>query len=271
MAQDKLVAVPALPSATIVLLRESQRGPEMLLVKRRAGDAFGDNYAFPGGVVDDNESAAQNFCRGLSADEANAALQVSAGGLNYYSTAIRELFEETGVLLARHDNGDWVCNSPAVAAADYGELSKQVDEGLLPWAEFLRGQELHMACDALHYFAHWETPLRRPKRWSARFFVAEMPTGQDARHDSIELTDSCWLSAAEALSIGRDGGMKLPFPTVRNLKALAEFSSVGELLRWAGKRAQRGVEKIRPVELERNGKSKFVIPGDPDYPDGEDQ
>ena len=92
---------PAKPSATIVLLRESSGGPEVLLVKRRAGDAFGNNYAFPGGVVDEDESASHEYSQGKTADEANTELNVAEGGLDYYSAAIRELFEETGILLVR--------------------------------------------------------------------------------------------------------------------------------------------------------------------------
>jgi len=262
MAGDELTTVPALPSSTVVMLRESAGAPELLMVRRRAGDAFGDSYAFPGGLVDDDESAAHNFCRGITADEADATLQVAGGGLDFYSSAIRELFEETGILLARDAGGEWAPDSP-----DLQELRIQVDKGILPWSEFLRDQGLHMACDALHYFAHWETPLVRSKRWSARFFLAELPSGQAAQHDGGELTDSCWLTAAEALSIGKDGRMKLPFPTIRNLKALSEFSSVEQLLDWAGKQAEQGVPKIRPVEITKNGKLKFVIPGDSDYPE----
>lgn len=271
MAPHKLTSVPARPSATIVMLRDSPRGPELLMVRRRAGDAFGENYAFPGGVVDDDESAAHDFCHGMTPDEADALLQVSGGGLDYYSAAIRELFEETGVLLARDSTGRWAFESNPGAQSEFEKLRERIDRGSLPWAEFLREQELRMACDALHYFAHWETPLRRPKRWSTRFFVAEMPSGQYARHDGSELTDSRWLSAADALSFGRDGGMKLPFPTIRNLKILSEFASVSELVHWARSRALKGVEKIRPVDIVKDGKTRFVIPGDPGYPEADDE
>ena len=98
MTQDN--PVPTRPSATVVLLRESDQRPELLMVKRRAGDAFGDSYAFPGGVVDHDESDAHGLIDGKTAGEADAMLQIAADGLDYYSAAIRELFEETGILLA---------------------------------------------------------------------------------------------------------------------------------------------------------------------------
>lgn len=263
MNENNPVIVPARPSATVVMLRDSPQGLELLMVKRRGGDAFGESYAFPGGVVDHDESLAKTYCNGITVDEANAKLGVQEGGLDFYVATIRELFEETGILLARDRRGAWALYS------DPG-IRKQIVRGTLPWSDFLRDQELRMACDALHYFAHWETPLSQPKRWSARFFLAEMPAGQDARHDGTELTDSRWLSATEALEMGRQGGMKLPFPTYRSLKILSEFASVDNLIDWARQMARQGVPKVRPVELKENGKSKFVIPGDPDYPEGGD-
>lgn len=259
MSRDELAPVLVKPSATIVVLRESSCGPELLLVRRRAGDAFGDSYAFPGGVVNDDESAAQAFSQGKTADEANTLLNVSQGGLDYYSAAIRELFEETGVLLVRDSAGDWICAGP-----ELGALRMKVDQRVLPWSDFLREQGLLMAFDALHYFAYWETPLNFSKRWSARFFLAELPSGQDASHDGSEVTESRWILAAEALSLGRDGGMKLPYPTAMTLKSLAEFTTISEMLDWAKDRASQGIEKILPERIRSDGNSKYVIPGDSD-------
>jgi 8-oxo-dGTP pyrophosphatase MutT (NUDIX family) len=265
MTKIRSNSVPARPSATIVLLRDFGSGPELLMVRRRAGDAFGGSYAFPGGVLDADESSARAFCCGVTVDEADAMLQVTEGGLDFYSAAIRELFEETGMLLARSGGGDWATDSPRLQ-----ELRGKVDQATLAWPKFLEAQKLHMACDALHYFAHWETPLNRPKRWSTRFFIAEAPSGQDASHDGSELTGFRWASAAEALSSARSGDMKLPFPTIRTLKMLAEFNSADSVLDWARKRTRDGVDKIRPVELLEDGVARFVIPGDPYYPEGGD-
>ena len=246
---------PAKPSATIVLLRESSGGPEVLLVKRRAGDAFGDNYAFPGGVVDEDESASHEYSQGKTADEANTELSVAEGGLDYYSAAIRELFEETGILLARDASGDWSQGGP-----DISTLRKEVDQGTRKWSNFLRDQGLRMASDALHYFAHWETPLSLPKRWSTRFFLAEVPPGQDATHDGSELTDCRWLIAADALSLARGGGMKLPIPTFSTLEYLVDFDSVGDVLGWAKDSRAQGIEKILPGEQISGGKTKYIYP-----------
>lgn len=228
--------VPAKPSSTIVVLRDGATQPEMLMVKRRAGDAFGDSYAFPGGVVDDDEPAARDYCAGISAKEADAILDVPHGGLDYYSAGIRELFEETGVLLAQNDAGKWACGNALSV-----ELRSRVDRGLLPWSRFLEQQALCMACDSLLYFAHWETPFDLPKRWSTRFFVARLPTGQDACHDGVETTDSRWMSATNLLSEEMRGKIRIPYPTVKTLEKMQHCNSIDELFSWARAQQAAGI------------------------------
>jgi 8-oxo-dGTP pyrophosphatase MutT (NUDIX family) len=262
MSQDATQPVPALPSATIVMLRDSDRRPEILLVKRKAGDAFGESYTFPGGVVDADESNAHSFCQGLSADDANEILNVTDGGLDFYSAAIRELFEETGLLLAREQQGRWPTDNQQLQI-----LRAAIIQGQLSWSDFLQRQGLRIACDAMHYFAHWVTPMQLPKRWSTRFFLAEAPTGQDARHDGAELTDSRWLTAAIAIEHGRDGSMKIPHPTYKTLWVLGGLNSVDAALEWAQSQTRKGVPTIRPTLRAQEGKTRIVMPGDPDYPE----
>jgi len=264
-------SIPALPSATIVLVREGQSDPEILMVRRRAGDAFGDSYAFPGGVVDADESDAHSYCQGLTAERADQELSVLSGGLDYYSAAVRELFEETGILLARDPRGNWAFADETESESLLRELRAQLHSGALVWAQLLRTHDLCIACDVLRYFSFWETPLRLPKRWAARFFLAQVPPGQDAEHDGNELIDSCWMTALEVLASGEKGGMKLPFPTVVNLRNIAEHGTVDALLGWASAQAMAGVAKIRPVILNDKKQVRFVIPGDDDYPEGGDE
>ena len=232
-------AAPALPSATVVLLRDSDRGPEILMVKRRAGDAFGERYTFPGGVVDEDESCAHPYCDGITADEANATLKVADGGLDYYSAVVRELFEETGVLLARDSEACWSSNDEHLQ-----EFRSDINEGRLAWSKFLEQQGLCVTCDELHYFYFLTTPLVMPKRWAVRFFLAETPAGHNAVHDGSELTDSRWLTAAEALSSRKDGDMKIPWPTRQVLKLLKGHDSVAALQDLARSRSAAGVEEI---------------------------
>ena len=258
--------VPALPSATIVMLREADGAPELLMIKRRAGDAFGDSYAFPGGVVDHDESDAHGLIDGKTADEAASILDISQNALDYYSAAIRELFEETGILLARTNDGEFATNTDELQ-----ELRTEVDKSRLAWSEFLETQGLRIACDALHYFAYWQTPLDQHKRWSTRFFLAETPPNQDASHDGSEVTNIVWLRANEALASSRERKMKLPQPTKRNLKDMAQFGTIDQLKNWADTKVREGIVKRRPFRVEFKGKSVWSVWGDEAYPFDEPQ
>lgn len=211
------------------------------MVKRRAGDAFGESYTFPGGVLDEDESAACKLARGLTTAQANAILNLDTGGPDYYSAGIRELFEETGVLLARDSAGNWAASD---SWSDNDRLS--VDKGSLPWAKFLEHKGLHMAFDALNYFAYWETPVSMPTRWATRFFAARLPDGQIACHDGTETTESRWLSAVAAIQQRKDGLIEMPYPTVKTLERLCNFPSVSELLDWARSEQEAGVQMTRP-------------------------
>lgn len=248
---------PALPSATIAVVRPGTAAPEVLMVRRRAGDAFGDSYTFPGGVLDDDESDAINFCSGLASADADAQLGVAEGGLHFYSAAVRELFEETGILLA----------TPAEKPA-LDIMRAELERGERTWTGLLGHYCLNIPCDSMHYFGHWETPLTLKKRWSARFFLAELPDGQDARHDGSEVVDSRWLIPADVIGEAEAGRMKVPFPTLTNLRDLAAHGSLDELIEWGRARARERIPIIRPVILKDGGCGiRFVIPGDPDYPE----
>lgn len=248
------------PSATVVVVREGQSAPEILLVRRRAGDAFGNAYTFPGGVIDHDEANAHIVCEGRPAEEANSILGVD-DGLDYFSAVIRELFEETGVLLARDANGNW----PRDAAA-YADQRTAIDRCELAWPDFLRNEGLCMAGDALHYFAWWITPVNSPKRWTTRFFAAALPPNQVAEHDGKELTDSRWLTANDALALRLAGEIKLPQPTRRNLALMSECESVEALLNWADSQQQSGIASICPVQVFVDGGEIYPIPGDEHYP-----
>ena len=249
------------PSSTVVVVRPAEGKPEILLVRRRAGDAFGESYTFPGGVVDPDETAAHAVCSGLSADDANRILGVP-NGLDFFSAAIRELFEETGILLARTIDGSWP-EDPS----KFADQRIAVDRCELPWAEFLREEDLCMAVDTLHYFAWWITPVVAPKRWTTRFFVAALPPGQDAEHDGREVTDSRWMTADDALRHYRAGDLELPQPTWRNLTLLKDFDSVEPLLEWAAGQHEAGIDHICPVQIFVDGEELYPIPGDPEYPE----
>jgi len=226
------------------------------MVRRHEDSSFGAAYAFPGGVVDPQDAAVRQNCTGVSEAQASARLGVEVDGLDYYIAAIRELFEETGVLLAD------------VSAVDENLQSVRdgLNDGSVNWDEFVQQNELQLRCDALHYVSHWVTPEQLPKRYSTRFFVAVLPEGQSALHCGGELTESCWSTARETLEAGRRGDAKLHFPTIKTLESVARHQTYDELMDWAVSSVTWGITSMVPVLIERHGKEEIVLPGDKDYP-----
>jgi len=252
--------VKSRPSATVVLVRDGASGPELLLVQRHARSSFGASYVFPGGVLEAADEELGEHSSGLDDAGANAVLGTPDGGAAYYSGAIRELYEEAGILLARTPQGHWA--DPAA----FSTLRDDLNAGNLPWTKFVREAELILAYDALHYFSYWVTPRELPKRFSTRFFIAALPGGQVAAHCGVELTDSCWLNATKAIVAGNAGKIALPQPTIATLRELSGFLSMDAMLDWAAQRSSSGVDAFRPAIVTIDGSRKVVMPDSPEYP-----
>lgn len=227
------------PSSTVVLVRPGTEAPEVLMVKRHERSAFGSAHAFPGGVLEHSDRLVHARCAGIDASAANRQLAVPRGGLDYFSAAIRELFEEAGVLLAP------TLPDPATLDAARTELNA----GTLAWDRFIEDEGLTLLCDRLHYFSFWITPEGLPKRYSTRFFLAELPDAQQARHCGAEITDSIWLPARAVLAAGREGRMRVHYPTRKTLESIAALRSVRELCTWASDCAVRGVVCDQPAAV----------------------
>lgn len=226
----------ARPSSTVVLARAAAGRPEVFMVRRHARSSFGAAYAFPGGVIDPEDADVDQFCEGRDCDNANSTLALPADGIAYFVGAIRELFEETGVLLATCET------SPDELELLRASLNKES----LTWLEFLHATGARMLCDRLTYFSHWITPNEMARRYSTRFFAALMPTGQVAEHDAGELTDSVWISAEKALAAGKHGRMKLHYPTIKILESIAAHDTPEAFLEWAAQCESQGVVPIHP-------------------------
>lgn len=226
------------------------------MVRRHAESSFGAAYAFPGGVVEEDDAAVHEFCTGVGRQHANSRLGVKTQGLDLYSAAIRELFEESGVLLARSRNLD----------EDLSIVRAALNDGSESWADFVARNRLELLCEKLHYFSHWLTPPTLPKRYSTRFFLAELPPGQTAMHCGGELTDSRWITAHDMLEAGRVGDAELHFPTIKTLESIARHKTLEALLDWARSCVEWGVTSMVPRIIERDGEQVVVLPGEKDYP-----
>ena len=230
---------PARPSSTVVLLRQGEQRPEIFMVKRHERSSFGSAYAFPGGVLESSDRKVHSSCVGRSSAQANELLSVDNAGLDYFSAAVRELFEEAGVLLG----------SATMSASDLSDVRNQLNDESLSWEQFVADSKLRIQCDHLHYFSFWITPTAITKRYSTRFFLAQLPDGQIATHDDGELTDSCWMSAQDALEAGRAGQIRVHYPTRKNLENMASYQTVDELIDWADSCGKAGVPCIQPEEV----------------------
>jgi 8-oxo-dGTP pyrophosphatase MutT (NUDIX family) len=252
-----MTATP-LPAATVILLRDGTRSPEVLLLERHARSEFlPDMYVFPGGRVDDDDSALGERAAGVTREHACTALPSIAAelALGFFVAAVRETFEESGILLARRSGEDGLLD-PAHAA----ELCKQrldVQAGRVSFRELVLAERLELATDLLAVHAHWITPENVPRRFDTIFFSALAPAGQRAAHDGVESTAHVWIRPEDALEESRNGTRQMIFPTSCNLETLCGFARAHEVLEAS---RERPVVPVLPrVEVE-DGKRFLVIP-----------
>ncbi|HLT27236.1 MAG TPA: MBL fold metallo-hydrolase [Zeimonas sp.] len=207
------------PAATILLLRDADEGPEVLMTRRSLAASFAPGaYVFPGGVVDAADARARE--RGLVHARDDQEHEILA----YAAAAVREAFEEVGILLAR-GAGD------ARELAQLAErLGRQRHENFL---EQLAAHGLRLALDEVYWFSHWITDRDLPKRFDARFFVARMPEHQHPVADEGEQFEPVWVNPAVGLQRYERGEFNIIFPTIRTLRRLSAFGSTDEILAHA--------------------------------------
>ncbi|WP_407912930.1 NUDIX hydrolase [Kitasatospora sp. NE20-6] len=232
VAAGELTPAAPKPSATVVLLRDTHDGPEAYLLRRRSSMAFAAGmYAYPGGGVDPRDADAELGWAGPTPAEWAARLGVDAPTAQaVVCAAVRETFEEAGILLAGPDAHstaeprDW---APERAALEAHELS---------FAAFLRSHGLVLRSDLLGGWARWVTPEFEERRYDTWFFVAALPAGQSAALEVGEADRVAWLTPADAVA-GHDAGRygMLP-PTVTVLRELLPVRSAAEALAAAGHR-----------------------------------
>ena len=205
------------PAATLILLRPGAGGPEVLMIQRTQSAAFlGGAYVFPGGALDAQDADARIVKRivGLTPDQADARLKLPSGGLSYYVAAIRECFEEAGVLLLVDSAGSPISAAHAQALLHFRNKS---------FVELLESEDLFVPAGALAYYGHWITAPGRSRRFDARFFVALAPEGQEGSHDENETVHHMWVQPREALERGERGEIELVFATQHTLKDIGRF------------------------------------------------
>lgn len=218
---------PARPSATLVVVRDAPGGPEALMLRRaERGDRASGAWVFPGGLLEDRDSEWHGLCAGIDDSAASGQLGVQSRGLDYHVAAIRECFEEAGLLLAYDARGEMVSTAGELGAA-LQAWRMPVHRGERTLGELCRTFGLRLAADRLAYHTRWVTPWVRPKRWDARFFFVQAPPAQISAHDGVEIVEHLWLRPGEALA--RGDAMKMLTPTRTTLETMSRFGSVAEL------------------------------------------
>ena len=233
-------------AATVILLRDGTDGIEAWLLTRVAAMAFaGGMTVFPGGRVDDadatlpiTEAEVTRVAARFDCPDELARALVGA--------AARETFEETGVLLT-------------TPSADLSGARADVERGFVSFGDLLRGNGLTIDAAALHPWSRWVTPEgESPRRYDARFFVAELPADQRAQDVTTESTEAQWLPVAGALERAHRGEVKLMPPTLTTLSALADYSSVAAVIAAA---EEQPLAPIQPtLRIDPDGSVAIELP-----------
>ncbi len=287
--------VPAVPraSATVVVVREGVGGvgavggaggarggggqggpgagsvpgaPEVLLLRRNRATGFVPGaWVFPGGRVDvaDGEEALADRWTGLTpkgaAGRLGLGMDADPPAIAYYGAAVREVFEETGLLAGMVGGGGGgglgAGSAGAVGAgmtgglrgggagADMGAAREALLGQGVPFSRVLTRLNARLDGTAIEYIAHWVTPVAEPRRYDTRFFAARVPAGATAVHDEREMTGAVWLTPRAALQRHREGQLPMIFPTIRTLEDLCDFATVEDLLAHYRNRA---IPRVQP-------------------------
>ena len=256
-ADPTYVAPPVRDAATIALVRDAADGLEVYLLRRVRAMAFASGmHVFPGGSVDPADAGAEVGWTGPGAPEWAAAFATDAPlARALVCAAVRETFEECGVLLAGPHPDALVAD----VSDDDWEAERVALEGrALSLSDLLARRSLLLRADLLRPLAHWITPEVEPKRFDTRFFLAQMPAGQATRDVGSEADQRVWIRPQDAL----DQGLAMMPPTAAVLRDLADHADVASALA-----APRTIAPVLPKLIVRADDSvAMLLPGDPDYP-----
>lgn len=256
--------VPLRDAATVLLLRDGEAGLEVFMLRRNLrSDFVGGAHVFPGGAVDPADRAAdlEPLCVGRTDADASARLGIDRGGLAYWVAAIRESFEEAGVLLAV--DADGYVDLDGAGSDRWVAHRTAVDTGTRRLVEVCQEEALRLNVGAMFYFGHWITPEGSPRRYDTRFFLAAAPERQTPVHDDHEVIANEWVRPAEALDRVAAGELTMMPPTVSCLRAIARFATVEEALAAAAEVVD--VPAILPRLVQVDGGVRIALPGDPNY------
>lgn len=261
------MGVVPVDAATVMLLRpcasEGEEGIEVLLVLRNRKSSFVPGYyVYPGGVMDaeDYGPGMERFVRGL--DRQTAALIIgdmpqADKALGVWMAAVRETFEEAGLLLARRRDGSPLALTTEAERNRFGCYRQALVKKEIAFSSILEREGLVLHSEDLLYFSHWITPEPLPKRYDVRFFMAVQPVGQSVSHDGVELTSYVWIRPSDALRQYDEDKIGMVLPQIMTLRELGRFRTVEEALQCAKKKR---VEATRTKMAYLDGRYVEVMP-----------
>ena len=237
-----MVKTPVKPkeASTVILLRESmdlvKTGFEVLMVLRHPDSSFiPDSYVFPGGALEESDCTEEMvaLCSGINRQKAGEMLDGTPAANKApgaWVSAIRETFEEVGLLLAYREDGTLLDFRSSEERDRFGIYRQRLTEKRMTFLDILKTERLTLAADRLHYFSHWITPWFLPIRYDVRFFVASAPYNQKTQHDGVELTKHVWISPRELMESAGRRQYDMVEPTLITIMEIAEFSSIQEVI-----------------------------------------
>lgn len=254
------------PAATLILVRDSRQGVEVLMMQRTHQAAFAPGgYVFPGGALeaDDDHASFSTHCDSMDDATASRLLGLEQGGLSYWVAAQRECFEEAGILLARGKEGVMLRSDGLPHEERLATMRKELAGSEATFAELCQSHGITLALDQLVYFAHWITPAGSPRRFDTRFFIAVAPEAQVPVHDAGETIGHTWVRPSDALSRQRAGEINMMFATINVLESLARFQDVKTLMAHA--RSVKAVPTFRPRVASKEGARCVLVQHDAAY------
>jgi 8-oxo-dGTP pyrophosphatase MutT (NUDIX family) len=263
-----MVAIPK-NAATVILLKEKEpEGFEVFLLKRHEKSSFmGGSFVYPGGRVDRDDGSLEicSFSKGITFDEAHKILGGTTSpeeSFAHWIAAIRELFEEAGVLLAYDQRGNLFQLKNRDERKKFLHYRESLQKSGLTICEMAQKEKLLFALDQLHYYAHWITPEARSERFDTRFFLARYPLGQEASHDQKETTAGIWITPHKALEENLKGEVFLSPPTLKTLEDLSRLKTVDEVFTLL---KNMKIQPILPILTKITSGPFIIFPWDPEY------
>ncbi|MEL7310278.1 MAG: NUDIX domain-containing protein [Pseudomonadota bacterium] len=250
------------PSATVMLVRDADAGVEVLMLRRHKGADFANAWVFPGGLAApmDFDRSLDPFCSGLYDHQASAQLGMESGGLGLWVAAVRECFEESGLLLARNFEGDLCQPGASQNVGRFEDYRVALANNEMTLREVCEIERLTLDIARLEYVSFWTTPVGLSRRYATRFFVAPVPAHQEGAPDGRETTESRWVSPREVTQTEPNDGLRMHPPTRVNLQWLAQFDDVASVMAAARTMDKQAISEIVPVIDPETDARSVVLP-----------